>query len=94
MAKAHQNKKKTAQPKSETNALATRKKIDIMNRKQTSPIQSSYKAVFEPIWPMEFSYGGQPPIPTSKSSSAFNPRLSDPFMNQRQQSKAYHGNSG
>jgi hypothetical protein len=24
---------------------------------------------------MEFSYGGQPPIPTSKSSSAFNPRL-------------------
>jgi hypothetical protein len=29
--------------------------------------------------PKEFSYEEQPPIPTSKSSSAFNPRLSDPF---------------
>jgi hypothetical protein len=28
---------------------------------------------------MEFSYGDQPPIPTSKSSSAFNPKLSHPF---------------
>jgi hypothetical protein len=28
---------------------------------------------------MELSYGVQPPIPTWKSSSAFNPRLSDPF---------------
>jgi hypothetical protein len=35
-----------------------------------------YKAVLQP---MEFSYGGQPPIPTSKSSSAFHPRLSDIF---------------
>jgi hypothetical protein len=38
MGKAHQNQKKTAQPKSETNALATRKKINIINRKQTPPI--------------------------------------------------------
>jgi hypothetical protein len=28
---------------------------------------------------MEFSYGSQPPIPTSKSSREFNPRLSDPL---------------
>jgi hypothetical protein len=41
MGKAHQNKKKTAQPKSETNALATRKKINTINRKQTPPIQSN-----------------------------------------------------
>jgi hypothetical protein len=32
--------------------------------------------------PTEFSYGGQPPIPTSKSSGAFNPRLSDQFWTQ------------
>jgi hypothetical protein len=38
--KAHQNQKKTAQPKSETKALATRKKSNTINRKQT-PIQSS-----------------------------------------------------
>jgi hypothetical protein len=41
MGKAHQNQKKTVQPKSETNALATRKKINTVNRKQTPPIQSS-----------------------------------------------------
>jgi hypothetical protein len=41
MDKAHQNQKKTAQPKSETNALAPWKKINTVNRKQTSPIQSS-----------------------------------------------------
>jgi hypothetical protein len=57
MGKAHQNQKKTAQPKSETNELATWKKIN--TRKQTPPVQSS--------------------TPTPKSSSAFNPRLSDPF---------------
>jgi hypothetical protein len=39
--KAHQNQKKTAQPKSEGNALATRKKVNTINRKQTPPIQSS-----------------------------------------------------
>jgi hypothetical protein len=32
-----------------------------------------------PYGPMQFSYGGQPPIPTSKSSSAFNPRFPNPF---------------
>jgi hypothetical protein len=40
MRKAHQNHKKTAQPKSETNALATRK-INTISRKQAPPIQSS-----------------------------------------------------
>jgi hypothetical protein len=39
MGKARQNKKKTAQPKSKTNALANRK-INTINRKQTS-IQNS-----------------------------------------------------
>jgi hypothetical protein len=39
MGKAHQIQKKTAQPKSESNALATWKKIK--NRKKTPPIQSS-----------------------------------------------------
>jgi hypothetical protein len=38
---AHQNQKKMAQPKSETNALATQKKINIISRKKTPPIQSS-----------------------------------------------------
>jgi hypothetical protein len=42
MSKAHQiQKKEITQPKSETNALATRKKIRTINRKQTPPIQSS-----------------------------------------------------
>jgi hypothetical protein len=36
--KAHQNQKKTAQPERETNALATQKKINTINRKQTPPI--------------------------------------------------------
>jgi hypothetical protein len=35
------NQKKTAQPKSETNALATWEEIDTINIKQTPPIQSS-----------------------------------------------------
>jgi hypothetical protein len=48
MGKAHQNLKKTAQPKRETNALATREK---MNTKQYS----------NPYRHTEFSYGGQPP---------------------------------
>jgi hypothetical protein len=38
-----------------------------------------YKAVLKPIWTHGIQVWGQPPIPTSKSSSAFNPRLSDPF---------------
>jgi hypothetical protein len=72
MGKIHQNKKKTAQPKSETIALGTRKKINTINRKET-------KQYSNPCGPIECSYGGHPPFPTSKSSSAFNPRLSDPF---------------
>jgi hypothetical protein len=34
-------KTRTARPKSETNALATRKKINTINRKQTPPTQST-----------------------------------------------------
>jgi hypothetical protein len=34
------NQKKPCQSKSETNALATREKINIINRKQTPPVQS------------------------------------------------------
>jgi hypothetical protein len=41
MGKAPKNQKKTAQPESETNGLATQKKIGTINRKQTPPIQSS-----------------------------------------------------
>jgi hypothetical protein len=41
MVKAHQNQKKTAQPKSETDELATRKQIKTNNRKQTPPIEIS-----------------------------------------------------
>jgi hypothetical protein len=34
-----------------------------------------YKAILKPYEATEFKYGGQPPIPTSKSSSAFNARM-------------------
>jgi hypothetical protein len=40
MGKVYQNQMKTAQPKSETNALATGKMMDTINRVQTPPIQS------------------------------------------------------
>jgi hypothetical protein len=40
MGKAHQIQKKTAQPQSETNELATRK-INAKNRKETPPLQIS-----------------------------------------------------
>jgi hypothetical protein len=68
--------KKTVQPKSETNVLATRKKIKHYQEKANSSYTKQYS---NPYGPMEFSYGGQPPISTSKSSSAFNQRLSDSF---------------
>jgi hypothetical protein len=54
MGKAHQNKKKTPEPKSEINALATRKKINTVNRKQTPPIQS----ILKPIWTYEIQLWG------------------------------------
>jgi hypothetical protein len=50
----------------------------LLRRRSTLSTESKlllYKAVLKPIW----TYGGQPSIPTLKSSSAFNPRLSDPF---------------
>jgi hypothetical protein len=69
MGKEHQNQKKTVQTK-----LATRK-ISSINRKQTPSVQSSTEThVF--LWNAEW---GQPPIPMSKYSSAFNPRISDPL---------------
>jgi hypothetical protein len=71
MGKAHETQK-TAEPKCETNALATRKKRQKANSSNT-------KLYSNPCGPMQFSYGAQPPIPTLKSSSAFNPRLPDPF---------------
>jgi hypothetical protein len=40
MDRTHQNQKKPAQPKIETNALAIWK-INTINRKQTPPVQSS-----------------------------------------------------
>jgi hypothetical protein len=50
----------------------------LLGRRSTLPTESKlllHKAVLKPIR----TYGKQPPIPTSKSSSAFEPRLSDPF---------------
>jgi hypothetical protein len=38
--KAYRNQKETAQPKSETNELATRKKINTISRKQTASLHS------------------------------------------------------
>jgi hypothetical protein len=48
MGKIHQAQKETAQPKRETNELATRK-INTINRKQTPPIQSSIQTHMD-IW--------------------------------------------
>jgi hypothetical protein len=41
MGKTHKIHKKTAQPKSKVNELATQKKINTINTKQTPPIESS-----------------------------------------------------
>jgi hypothetical protein len=41
MGKAHQNQKKTAQLKSETNDLTTPTKVNTISRKKTAPVQSS-----------------------------------------------------
>jgi hypothetical protein len=46
--KVHKSEKKTAQPKSETNVLATQKKINTINIKQT-PTQSSTQNKMD-IW--------------------------------------------
>jgi hypothetical protein len=54
----------------------------LLGRRSTLSIESKlllYKAVLKPIWTYGIQLWGQPPIPTSKSSSAFNPRLSDQF---------------
>jgi hypothetical protein len=76
MGKAHQIQKKRAQPESETNEVATREKMNTINRKQTPPIQSSTQTHMNL---RNSAMGGQRPIPTSKSSSAFNTIFSDPF---------------
>jgi hypothetical protein len=58
------------------------KQIHRLLRRSTLSTESKlllYKAVLIPIWTYGIQLWGQPPIPTSKSSSAYNPRLSDPF---------------
>jgi hypothetical protein len=45
MGKAHQNQKKSLQPKSEINTLAPPKMINSINRKQTPSIQSSTSGI-------------------------------------------------
>jgi hypothetical protein len=59
------------------------KHMHLLFGRSTLSIESKfllYKAVLKPIWTcVEFCNGRQSPIPTSKSSGAFNPRLSDPF---------------
>jgi hypothetical protein len=50
----------------------------LLGRRSTLSTESKlllYKALLKLIW----TYGGQPPIPTSKSSSAFNPRVNAPW---------------
>jgi hypothetical protein len=49
---AHQNQKKTAQPKSETNALAIRKKVNSYQQKANSSYTKQYS---NPYGPVEFS---------------------------------------
>jgi hypothetical protein len=54
----------------------------LLGRRSIPSIESNSscaKQYSNPHGPMEFSYGGQPSIPTLESSSTFNPRLSDPF---------------
>jgi hypothetical protein len=54
----------------------------LLGSRSTLSIESKlllYKAVLKPIWTYGIQLWGQPPISISKSSSAFNPRLSDPF---------------
>jgi hypothetical protein len=75
MGKAYQNQKKTAQPKRETNALPTQRKINIINRKQFL----IYKEALKSICTYGIQLWGSASIPTLESSSIFNPRLSDPF---------------
>jgi hypothetical protein len=62
--------------------LKAKQMLWVLGRRSTLSIESKlhlYKAVLKPRWTNGFQLWGQPPIPTSKSSSAFNPKLSDPF---------------
>jgi hypothetical protein len=52
------NKKKTAKPKSETNKLATQKKINTINRKQTPPTQSTTQTHMD-LWNRAMGYSLQ-----------------------------------
>jgi hypothetical protein len=68
MGKERQNQKKTAQPKN--------KQMHWLLGKSTQSIGSKiflYKAILKQIWTYSFQIWGTPPIPKSKSSSAFNP---------------------
>jgi hypothetical protein len=66
MVKSHQNQKKTAQPKSEANALAIRK-ISTVNRKQTPPIGGSTQTHMD-LWnsamgdSLQFQYRNPPAL--------------------------------
>jgi hypothetical protein len=72
MGKAHENQKKTAHPESETMRW-------LLGRRSTLSIESKllqYKPVLKLIWTYRIQLWGT--ASNSKSSSAFNPRLSDP----------------
>jgi hypothetical protein len=54
----------------------------LLGRRSTLSIESKlhlYNTVLKTIWTYGIQLWGQTQIPTSKSSSPFNPRLSDPF---------------
>jgi hypothetical protein len=57
------------------------KEMHLLLERSTISIESKllYKAILNTYGLTEFSYGEQPPIPTLKSSGAFNQRFSDPF---------------
>jgi hypothetical protein len=71
MSKAHQNRKKTTQLKSETNTLAIWK-INIINRKQTAPIKSSTQTDLD-LWDsamgdsLQFKQQNPPALPIQDS---------------------------
>jgi hypothetical protein len=68
MGKEHQSHMEPAQPKSETNALSTPKKSNIINRKQTPPVQNNTQN--------HLDLGIQPHIPTLKYCSVSKQSLS------------------
>jgi hypothetical protein len=75
MGEAHQNQKKPINPK-------VKQMHWLFRRRSTLSTENKlllYKAVLKPIWTYGIQLWGQSQIPTSKSSSASNSRLPDPF---------------